>query len=417
MNSQILPRIRESLFQTGTARVITALRGAVIGVLIARHLGPENFGIYNFAFALVTIASVTVPMGADQLLLKYLTADDSDEKKLIFTGMKIRSCGLVISFLVLGTFLYLRPQSWEILFIIIVFCISEAAQVLMVRRLGLEASHRFKDLAKAEIIAVIAGAVVALLGITFDWPMWSFALAILVQAWVYALMLWRVPRRQKTQASPHVPKLNYLMKQSFPYLVASGAAVVYTKIDVVMIEQIRGLKEAGLYATSVRACDVGILGPLAFMYVVTPRLYSATPEELKERFRQAAVWMFRISVATIAGGLLFGLPLFPIVYSEAFKDAAPVFACLLPSIMLVGTGLLTSTLVVRSSKGATYMVGNCIAAGLNIGLNFALIPTLGMYGAVIATLVSYLLAVLFTITVVRETRWALVTLIKSLRLF
>lgn len=417
MNTQTLPRIRESLFQSGTAKVIRVLRGAVIGVLIARHLGPENFGLYSFALSLVTMASVIIPMGADQVLLKYLTADDSDENQLLSTGMKIRSYGLIVSFLLLATFLYFRPQSWEVLCLIVAFCIGEVAKILLVKGFALEAGQRFKEMAKAHIIACVSGAVIALLGIIYNWPIWSFAIAVSVDAWIFALLLWRVPGKQATQEMSYVPKIGHVFRESLPFLIPAAGIGIYMQVDLVMIEQIRGLREAGLYATSVRTYEVGILGPMVFMSVFAPRLYAATSEELQERFRQAAVWMFRIGVVTIAAGLLFGLPLFPVIYSERFNDAAPAFACLLPTIMVFGTGLLTSALIVRSSKGTVYMIGNCIAAGLNIGLNFALIPTLGMYGAIIATFASFLVSALLPITVVRETRWALITLIRSLRLF
>jgi O-antigen/teichoic acid export membrane protein len=211
--------------------------------------------------------------------------------------------------------------------------------------------------------------------------------------------------------------MSQLMKQGVPFLLSSAAVILYMKIDLVMLEQIRGSRDAGLYAASVRACEVGLLAPITFISVMTPRLYAASSDQIRDVFTLATIWMSRICAATMLLGLVLGVPLFPILYSDGFKEAVPVFACLLPSIIFLGIGLLTRTLMVKSSRHWALTIGHGSAAVLNIGLNFLLIPDYGMYGAAIATIASYACATFIPVCLVSENRWAINVIVRSFRLF
>lgn len=53
-------------------RILRMGIGLVVGVWVARYLGPEQFGIYNYAIAFVTLFSVFGTLGLDSIAVKKL---------------------------------------------------------------------------------------------------------------------------------------------------------------------------------------------------------------------------------------------------------------------------------------------------------------------------------------------------------
>jgi O-antigen/teichoic acid export membrane protein len=56
----------------GAAGVILISRGLVMvsGIIYARYLGPEQFGLYSFALAIIAMATLPVIAGLPQLLVR-----------------------------------------------------------------------------------------------------------------------------------------------------------------------------------------------------------------------------------------------------------------------------------------------------------------------------------------------------------
>jgi PST family polysaccharide transporter len=56
--------------------------GLLVGVLVAKYLGPEDFGIFNFVFSFVWIFSHFVTLGLDEIVTKELIVKPEPKKKL-----------------------------------------------------------------------------------------------------------------------------------------------------------------------------------------------------------------------------------------------------------------------------------------------------------------------------------------------
>src|SRR6185503_17738425 len=75
--------------------------------------------------------------------------------------------------------------------------------------------------------------------------------------------------------------------------------------------------------------------------------------------------------------------------NPAFRAAAPVIPLVALAYLLHGVFLLTSIGIGIEKKARYYPIVTGAAAAVNVALNFALIPRLGMMGAAWATVAAY----------------------------
>ena len=121
-------------------------------------------------------------------------------------------------------------------------------------------------------------------------------------------------------------------------------------------------------------------------------------------------------LAFIIAGLVsvFAVQLITLAYGQDYLRAAQILVIHVWAGIFVFTEALRSKWLVIHKITSFQLLSTAIGAGLNVLLNFILIPALGGYGAAIATTLSYGVAVVFSCFLKRET-WAIGTvLLKSL---
>lgn len=64
--------------------------GIIIMALIARHLGPEEFGIWSYALALTTIIGSVAILGMDKLAVKEILHNEQKQGAIVATVILMR---------------------------------------------------------------------------------------------------------------------------------------------------------------------------------------------------------------------------------------------------------------------------------------------------------------------------------------
>ena len=75
-------------------------------VLIARHLGPTNFGLYSFYLSIVLILNVISNLGLDFFLVKQLVTNKSDTNTILGTAFYSKLIASSLLFLLIVTSLF-----------------------------------------------------------------------------------------------------------------------------------------------------------------------------------------------------------------------------------------------------------------------------------------------------------------------
>lgn len=93
--------------------------GFIVSVWLARYLGPSDFGMYNYAFAMITIYSAVASLGMNGVVVRELITGDVDSGVILGTSFFLQCIGSVVaSVLVVVTTMLLRPNEWNLILII-----------------------------------------------------------------------------------------------------------------------------------------------------------------------------------------------------------------------------------------------------------------------------------------------------------
>jgi O-antigen/teichoic acid export membrane protein len=171
----------------------------------------------------------------------------------------------------------------------------------------------------------------------------------------------------------------------FPLGAAALLSALYFRIDVYFIQQWHGFQPVGGYNAAFRLVEALRLLPAAVMAVTFPLLVQARDTRL---------------VRTIGGGLGFaGLALaavcalganiiVPLIYGASYAYAAPAFAVLSLALPLFFLNYALTHQVIGWDRQRAYLVIVVLALTGNIAANLLLVPSRGIVGAAIATVLT-----------------------------
>jgi O-antigen/teichoic acid export membrane protein len=210
-----------------------------------------------------------------------------------------------------------------------------------------------------------------------------------------------------------------LLKDSWPLMLSGVAVVIYMKIDQVMIGNMLGEKELGIYSSAVKISEAWYFIPMIISSSVFPSILRVRKKSKELYLRRIQMlydfftW-FTIGVALI---VTFLSPfIINILYGSEYAMASTVLSIHIWAGVFVFLGVASSNYLIAENLTKITFGRTFIGALANIFLNLILIPFFGIVGSAMATLISYIL-VTFSIVFFKSTRINFFMLIKSFNIF
>jgi PST family polysaccharide transporter len=380
-----------------------AERGALLAVslvtsiVLVRALGPAGYGELSYVLALVALLLPVSQLGISGLVVRALLEKPDEERAILRTALFLRLAGLLAT-LVLG-------MLWWWLFdaasphraILLLLLVAQPAASFQVLEFWFQARERAGALVSWRIatLVVAAGLKIVVALVTREV---SPVAAIFAAEYLLAGATYLVAYRRATGAAVW-PGLDRGWLRWFgartPWLFASGIAeAVYLKIDIVMLERMRGVAEVGVYSVAARLSEVWYALPVVLVAASFPALWSQREDE--ERYRrglQASLDLLCGLALGIAIVVQFAAtPLVTLLFGRELAGAGPVLALHVWAGVFVFMRAVLSRWLITEDLLRFSLVTHAAGAVVNVLANLALIPRLGATGAALATVVSYAMA-------------------------
>ena len=153
-----------------------------------------------------------------------------------------------------------------------------------------------------------------------------------------------------------------------------------------------GIDDTGLYKAAYRFPNIIIIISLIFSQAWNMSAITENNSRTIARFYTNVFNIFQSVVYIMAAGLMLTIrPALGIFSSSEFHEAYKFSSILVTAVVFTCFSTFTGSVYIASKKSIRSMVTAIIGAAVNILLNFILIPLWGLYGAGLATLVSYLI--------------------------
>ncbi len=394
----------------------------LVGIYVARYLGPSRYGLLNYALSFVALFSIVSSVGIENILNRELVSSPEKRDALLGSGFFIRIIGAIFSIILICVVLVLTGTDFLTSLLIIISSFSFLFNVFGVIEIYFQSQILSKNTAKAQIFSLIVTSVLKIIFILLHLGLIYFVIAYTLDGIIIACGL--IFSYKKNGFQIHQWKINkdivkMLLKNSWPLILSGAAYTVYLKIDQVMIKNMLGNEAVGIYSAAARISEIWYFIPAIICTSLSPAIIKAreiSQDIYDKRLTNLYSLMFYLSISIILPvSLLSGIIIIGL-FGPSYTGAISVLKIHIWS----GIGIFLSYAVTQFliSENYTKIIFKMTLLGaiLNIILNIILLPKLGINGAAIATLISYSF-VTFSIVFFRKTRRQSYLMLKSLNLF
>jgi len=394
-------KVALNLYWATIGKVVNMLGALFVGILVARYLGPEQYGLMNYIISYVAIFSILSNFGLDNIEIRELAKNIDDKDKvnsILGTCLRIRLLFAFIAFILVCITVYMFETSMSTSILIMVYASSMFVTIFNVIRNYFTSIVQNEYVVKTEISRTLIGAVIKIVLLWFKAPLSLFIVASLFDFYLVAggyIVSYheKVGKLKKWKYDRSI--VPFMLKESFPLLLSGAAVIIYQRIDQVMIKNMIDAKSVGYFATAGKFVGLILFIPTVIAQTITPLLVRAKENNIedykikRQQFVSVMVWL-SIVISVIVSVLSYWLLLY--TYGVKYLPAVPVLQIM--AFKTVGMALSSSAgqliIIDRIQKWA--VIRNIIGCIVCIGFNYILIPHYGIIGSAWVTIISVIFA-------------------------
>ncbi|VGO12149.1 hypothetical protein PDESU_00700 [Pontiella desulfatans] len=415
-------KVVKNVYWAVVGKLVNIASGLLVGVLVARNLGPENFGLMNYVISYVTLFSVLAAFGLDNIEVRELSRTGADRNTLMGTAFVLRiGFALVALLLILGTLLSFESDHFTFV-MVMVYSLSLVFSSLNVIRNYFTSIILNEYVVKTEISRTVLGALIKIVLLINNCSVGWFIVASMFDFFlVGAGYLFSYRRKVGTILEWNVDwgVAKMLIRASFPLLLSGAAVIIYQRINAVMIRNMIDNASVGQFSAAAKISEIAIFIPMVIAQSITPLLvkaHEADPQkylEKKQYFVDIMVWS---SIAISVAMALLAAPGIRILFGEKYLEAIPVLQIMSWKALATALFGASGQLIVIENLHKYVVLRNLAGCVFSVVLNYYLIPVWGIAGSAIATIVAMIFAGYFSHLIIRPYRYLFTVQTKALAL-
>jgi O-antigen/teichoic acid export membrane protein len=406
-------RVAKNTLSLILARVVTVAFSVALVIYAGRTLGDAGFGNYSFIMVFVSYFYAFATFGMRDLIVRDVSRDKERADRYLGTAITLTALtGTFAVALILFVSRWVRgAEGIRTPLLIIAVSVLPTA-------LYYPFDAVFKAFEKMEysacietlwnVVRVAAGIAALAVGYRLTALVLIFCLTETCKT-IHAC-LWYLRTLATSRWVCDLSLMGYLARKSFPLMVWGLVGIIYFKVDIFMLMQMKGAEEVGWYSAAYRIIDLLTMCALFAMQSALP-LLSDYHRRAPEQFSALAVKLLTWLVVAYAGAACIlavcARPLVGLAYGAGYAPSAPVLQVLGVASVLVATSYLFGNVLMAIDRYVFAVKATFLTTALNILLNLALIPRYGATGAAIATFVGEVatFAILFAYTARQGVAW------------
>lgn len=379
-------------------QVLRIVSGVLVGIYIARYLGPEQFGVLSYTLAIVAFVLAITKLGMDAVLVRELVSEPDRHAQFMGTAFWMMGFAALLCYGIASVGVYFLEENSHIRFYVLIVSASTFFSSFLV------VDYCFQSQLKAKYSAICKfGALLIMsifkLGLIFaEAELIWFVVAALLDSIIVALLF--VLALAKLQDLSFLKFFRWelagaLLKSAWPMVLTAVAALIYMRIDQVMIRNMLGLHEVGIYSAAVKIYESWIVLPYIISVSLLPaivKLKQGSAADYQRRLAQLfrlVIWMSALAAIVVS---VISEPLMVIAFGEAYRESASVVSIVMWTAVFASMGSISARYFNVERMEKKIALRTALAAFMNVGLNLVLIPRYGINGAAIATLLCTIFA-------------------------
>jgi PST family polysaccharide transporter len=398
--------------------------GLIVGVWVARYLGPEQFGLFNYSVAFVGLFGVVAGLGLQSIVVRDIVRNPLGKAETIGSAAALQFVsGLIAYGLTLITIFWLRPDDAIAKAIVAILGSVMMVKVSDVAVYWFEAQVQSKFIVWVQNSVFLIFASLKVFFILQNASIFSFVWVAMAEAVIVAVLMLVMlglhgPHFRELRVS--ISRVKILLIDSWPLFLSGIAVTVYMKIDQIMIGQILNDQAVGIYSAAVRISELWYFIPMAIVTSVFPSILEAkklSEDIYYKRLQRLYDLMVWLSLCVAVPMTFLSSWLVTSFFGEAYEAAGAVLAVHIWSAVFVFLGVASEKWFLAENRQALSLQRAVLGALVNVVLNVVLIPRYEILGAAYATVIAQLFTALLFDLAQQETRQMFVMKMSSLNVY
>jgi O-antigen/teichoic acid export membrane protein len=360
-------------------------------LLIARGVGPAQYGEYASAVAFATILSILFGLGLDIWLLREGGSRPAEIGALAGSVLAIKvTLGAVwlAALFVLANFVPSDSFTAPVL--------RMAALILLLDSLLATLQATFKSallnqitstlVVSSDLAWFLASLVYYLrggsdIGVYMQIRVLVLAFSVLAGGFVFY-------RRYTPRI--HLPTLRRIRQDFAPYFISDLLLLALLRVDVVIVSLALGKEMAGYYSPAVSLIYASYLIPTAIHGVMLPVLSNLFARNPPRAWRMAyrLILIQAVTGLALALGVYFFSPLLVGLLGEAYQNSLEILKILSFNLFFHGISFAMVAILVANNLQARRTVVQLVAVVINVGLDLAVVYWAGIQGVAVMYVVA-----------------------------
>ena len=377
--------------------------GFLISIWLARYLEPEKLGIYSYALALFSITGSVASLGLNGIAVRELVTATKEKKRDVFsTILFLKTAGAVFMFLMLLIFISTTKISEDkyALSLIIGFGLFFTPFTTIGNFFDSSLSSKYSVIARNT--SYIIKSILVICFIVFKWSLLILSFITLSESFLAAVFLILIYRKNGVGLNFKMDfsYAKVLLKQSWPLIISSLGAILYLKMDQVMVVEMVNDAEGGIYNVAVKYSSIFYFIQAVIMTSVFPSLVKSRKEK-EEKYLynvQKVSALFLYTGLSVIIGTYFFIDIFiSLTFGEAYVKSISIIKIHILSLPLVYWGGVLSKWLIIEKLTKYSLLRHGLGLSVNLILNIILIPKYGGEGAAIASFFALIFSVLIVL--------------------
>lgn len=387
-------RILKNVAWAILGKIINMGGALIIGILIARYLGPSAYGLMNYIISYVTIFSILASCGLDDIDIRELSKNPKHFQYILGTSFRIRLLFSLLSFFFIVITLWIFKSDLYTTVMILAYSIILPTTCFNVIRNYFTSILQNEYIVKSEIFRTFIGVILKIILLWFKVPLWFFILSmafdyfLITSGYIYSyrhkvgkLSEWKFDKKLSI----------FLLKESLPLLFSGAAVIIYQRVDQIMIKNMLDNESVGYYATAEKFLNIILFLPIVLVQTITPLLVRMKENNIalyikkKQQFVGLVVWS-SICISYIVSLLSYWIVYY--TYGDSYLLAVPILQ--ITAWKTVGTALSASSgqIIIIDRIHKWVVIRNLIGCIVCISSNLLLIPLYGVVGSAWASVLT-----------------------------
>ncbi len=397
-----MSRIKRNLVWLTASQIATWTGALVLLVVVPRHVGVNDYGLYQFAFAFVGYFMLVALLGSNTFLVKTIARDQSLVGPYVVNSIALKFLITgALSLLAIGLAVALQFDSLTIV-LVEVACLMMLTFVLNdVVGAALQGMQKVGNFAVWRVVQMVAACVAVFYLFHQGRGVVAYAMVTPIVALIpfvaNTVNLWPW---LKGSLRIDLTVWNTLIRGGAPFLIWSAILLVYGTIDIPLLKALSGPAAVAWYALAY----AWIAMPASFSSIVVqatmPSMSASGADKSSSRElarvanRSLCVVAF-VGIPASVGIALVAADVFALLnYQAGFEHAVPLIQILALHIPIVGIDMVLGSALIAVDRQRIWTITACGAAAMNILLNLVAIPVTdhlfgnGAIGAAIVTVTT-----------------------------